>query len=316
MIRLIVHRLFQSVLVLLLMSLAVYGLLGFMPGDPIDLMVSADPTLSESDAARMKDLYGLDQPLLERWWHWLLALLGGDLGYSRLYASPVLEVLGPALVSTLLLLGLSLLLTVSIALPIGVWAALKPYSGRDYLINGLAFAGISLPPFWLALMLIGLFAVQLGWLPAGGSPTLPEHWGGLQYLILPVATLTLCSIGGHTRFMRGAMLEVLRQDYIRTARAKGASRTRMVLRHALRNALLPTITVLGLELGTLFSGALIIETVFAWPGMGKLIYDAIMSNDYNLALAALLLATFVTLCGNLLADLTYGWLDPRIRHRR
>lgn len=316
MIRLIVRRLFQSLLVLLMMSLAVYGLLGYMPGDPIDLMISADPNLSEADAERMKALYGLDRPLLERWWHWLLALLSGDPGYSRLYAAPVPEVLGPALVNTLLLLGLSLLLTLAIALPIGIWAALKPHSTRDYLINSLAFAGISLPPFWLGLMLISLFAVQLGWLPAGGSPTLPENWGGLQYLILPVATLTLCSIGGHTRFMRGAMLEVLRQDYIRTARAKGASRTRVVLHHALRNALLPTVTVLALDLGTLFSGALIIETVFAWPGMGKLIYDAIMGNDYNLALAALLLATFVTLCGNLLADLAYGWLDPRIRHHR
>ncbi len=312
--RLILLRLLQTVIVLLLMSLVVYSLLGFMPGDPIDLMLSADPNLSAADAVRLKALYGLDQPLLARWWNWLQAVLAGDFGYSRLYASPVLAVIGPALLNTLILLGLSLLLTLLIALPAGIWAALKPHSARDYLINGLAFAGVSLPTFWLGLMLIGLFAVQLGWLPAGGLPD--NGWGEVRYLILPVATLTICSIGIHARFMRGAMLEVLRHDYIRTARAKGASRQRVVLRHALRNALLPTITVLALELGALFSGALIVETVFAWPGMGRLIYDAIMGNDYNLALIALLLATLVTLGGNLLADLAYGWLDPRIRYRR
>ena len=166
-------------------------------------------------------------------------------------------------------------------------------------------------------MLIIVFAVILGLLPAGGTGLIAntDPWENLKYLVLPVATLTIASVGTHTRFVRGAMLEVLRQDYIRAARAKGAGSTRIVLKHALRNALIPLITVLGLELGTLFSGALITETVFAWPGMGRLIYDAIMGNDFNLALIALLLATLVTLSGNLLADLAYGWLDPRIDYR-
>lgn len=315
--RLILDRLLQTAVLLLLMSLAIYGLLGFMPGDPIDLMLSADPQVSSADVERLKTLYGLDQPLLHRWWLWLRNALSGDLGYSRLYASPVVEVLGPALWNSLVLLGLSLLLALLVAIPLGVWAALRPLSLRDYLVNSLAFAGISIPSFWLALMLISLFAVSLGLLPAGGRASLDDTgpWEQLRYLILPVATLSLASIGVYIRFMRGAMLDVLRQDYIRTARAKGAGQARIVWRHALRNALIPLATVVALEFGTLFSGALIVETIYAWPGMGRLIYDAIMGSDYNLALAALLLATGVTLGGNLLADLSYGWLDPRIRYR-
>jgi len=317
MIGLTLNRLAQATIVLLLMSFAVYGLMGLMPGDPIDLMISADPNLSAADAQRLKALYGLDQPIIERWLRWLGNTLTGDFGHSRLYAAPVLQVLGPALGNTLLLLGSSVLVSLIIALPAGIFAALKPYSMRDYLINGFAFAGISIPAFWLALMLIGLFAVQWNLLPAGGTGDLQAvgFWQRLQYLILPVLTLTIASIGGHIRFMRGAMLEVLRQDYIRTARAKGADTRRIVLYHALRNALIPVVTVLALEFGTLFSGALVTETVFAWPGMGKLIYDAILGNDFNLALMALLLATGVTLLGNLLADLAYAWLDPRIQYQ-
>ncbi len=304
-------------MVLLLMSVAVYGLMGLMPGDPIDLMISADPNLTAADAQRLKALYGLDRPILERWWNWLTAAAGGDLGYSRLHARPVEAVLGPALVNTLKLLLTSLALSLLIALPAGIYAALRPYSARDYAINLLAFAGISIPAFWLGLMLIIVFAVELGVLPAGGTGALGADgpWEQLRYLVLPVATLTVASVGGHIRFSRGAMIEVLRQDYIRTARAKGASTGGVVLRHALRNALIPVVTILGLEFGTLFSGALITETLFAWPGMGKLIYDAILGNDFNLALVALLLATLVTLAGSLLADLAYGWLDPRIAYR-
>lgn len=314
---LILQRLLQTIVVLFLMSFVIYGLMGLMPGDPIELMLNADPNMTEADADRLKALYGLDQPIVQRWFYWLLAALQGDFGYSRLYASPVLEVLWPALLNTLKLIGASLLLSLLIALPAGIWAALKPYTARDYAVNFFAFAGISIPSFWLGLMLIIVFAVLLGVLPAGGTGSLDAagFWNELKYLILPVVTLTLASIGAHTRFMRGSMLEVMRQDYIRTARAKGAGTQRIVFKHALRNALLPVVTVLSLECGAIFSGALITETVFAWPGMGRLIYDAIMGNDYNLALVALLLATFVTLCGNLVADLSYGWLDPRIRHR-
>ncbi|GAB6054037.1 ABC transporter permease [Magnetospira thiophila] len=316
MLRAIAPRLMQSLIVLLAVSFAVYGLMGLMPGDPIDLMVAADPHLTPADAARLKALYGLDQPLLTRYGHWLTAAVQGDFGYSRLFAKPVLEVLPEALGHTAGLMLAALGLSLLIGLPLGMWAATRPYSKLDYGVNLLAFAGISVPPFWLALVLIFIFAVFLGILPAGGLETGDGgFWSGLTFLVLPVASLTLASIGGHTRYMRAAMIETLRADYIRTARAKGLGEGRVVLRHALRNALLPVVTIIGLDFGVLFSGALITETIFAYPGMGRLIYDAVMGNDFNLALVALLLATAMTLLGNLLADLAYRALDPRIHFR-
>ena len=314
MIRFLGQRLFEALVVLFLMSFAIYGLIGLMPGDPIDLMINADPKLTPDDAARLKALYGLDRPIVERYWNWLVAALGGDLGYSRVYTKPVMEILVPRLGSTALLLGISLLLSLAIAIPLGVYAALNPYSKADYAVNMFCFAGISLPPFWLALLLILCFAVVLGWLPAGGMLTVGD--GGildrLQYMILPVLTLTIHSVGGFTRFMRASMMETLRQDYVRTARAKGLSEARVVTGHALRNALTPLVTMVALSFGGLFSGALITETMFGWRGMGKTIFDAIMGNDFNLALVGLLLATGFTLLGNFLADLCYAWLDPRV----
>ena len=299
------------------MSFVIFWLMGLMPGDPIDLMISADPKLTPADAARLRALHGLDVPVVERYWNWLTTALGGDLGFSRLQAQPVLAVIWPALANTVTLLGISFLLSILIAIPGGIAAAVRQYSRSDYLINLFAFAGISIPSFWLALIMITIFSVTLGILPASGTGTigLDEFWDTAKFLVLPVATLTITSIGGHTRFVRAAMIETLRQDYIRTARAKGASEMRVILRHALRNALIPVVTISALDFGFLFSGALIVETIFAYPGMGKLIFDAIMGNDFNLAMVALLFATFLTLLGNLLADLAYGWLDPRISYR-
>jgi peptide/nickel transport system permease protein len=315
--RFLLHRLWQSLLVLAVMSFVIYGLMGLMPGDPIDLMISSNPQVTSEDAARLRSLYGLDKPIVERYGNWLQAALSGDLGYSRAYARPVPEVLAPALVNTLWLLGSTLVLSILIALPAGILAAARPYSRLDYTVNLLAFAGISVPVFWLGLLLIMVFAVMLGVLPAGGTGAIGDAgwWERLRYLILPVATLTLASVGGHTRYVRSAMIEVLRQDYIRMARAKGVGRNRVLFRHALRNALIPVVTVLALDFGFLFSGALVTETIFAYPGMGKMIFDAIMGNDFNLALVALLFATLLTLAGNLLADLAYAWLDPRISYR-
>ena len=312
------HRLWQSALVLALMSFVVYSLIGLMPGDPVDLMITADPRITAEDAARLRQLYGLDRPIIERYGNWLAAALSGDFGYSRLYARPVMEALIPAMGNTLVLLSLSFALALMIALPAGIAAAYRPYPRVDYAINRTAFAGPPVPPFWLALMLIIVFAVILGVLPAGG---LGAHgvggiWDNARYLVLPVVALTIASIGGHTRYMRAAMIETLRQDYIRTARATGASEARVVFGHALRNALIPVVTIIALDFGALFSGALITETIFAWPGMGRLIYDAIMGNDFNLALVALLLATVLTLIGNFLADVAYVWLDPRVSFRR
>ncbi|HEX7035219.1 MAG TPA: ABC transporter permease [Pseudomonadales bacterium] len=312
--RFLLARLAQSVVVLLVISYLSYVLMGLMPGDPIDLLVGADPAVSAADVERLRALQGLDRPIHERYWSWLTAALGGELGHSRLYSTPVLDAVGAALANTALLLLPALAVSVAIALPLGVLAAYRAGTAVDRLVNVLAFVGISLPQFWLGLLLILVFAVVLGWLPAGGiareGAPAAEH---VRYLVLPAATLMLGTVGGYVRYVRAAMIEALRQDYIRSARARGARPARVIWVHALRNALTPFVTILGLDLGLLFSGALVTETVFAWPGMGRLIFEAVIGNDYNLALVALLIATGLILLGNLLADLCHGWLDPRIR---
>jgi peptide/nickel transport system permease protein len=317
----IARRLLQSLCVVAVMSFVIYGLIGLMPGDPIDLMVSSNPNLTAEDARRLKALHGLDRPVLERYGAWAMAALSGDLGYSRAFGQPVLAVIAPRLANTVLLMSLGFGLALAIALPVGVLAARRPGSLADRAVNLACFAGISLPTFWLALILILVFAVTLGVLPASGLGTVGQRfgfWEGVAdraaHLVLPVATLAIVNIAGYTRYLRAAMIEALGEDYVRTARAKGLSETRVLWRHALRNALLPVVTIAALEFGVLFSGALVTETMFAYPGMGKLIYDAILGNDFNLALAGLLLATLVTLIANLAADIAYAWLDPRIAY--
>ncbi|MBK8176325.1 MAG: ABC transporter permease [Rhodospirillales bacterium] len=307
------RRLGQALAVLAVMSFVVYGLIGLMPGDPIDLMISSDPRLGAEDALRLKQIYGLDRPLIERYAAWAQAALTGDLGYSRLQARPVAEVLRPALEATARLAGLALVLSLSLALPLGLLAATRRERWIDRLISLVSFAGISTPPFWTALVLIIVFAVLLGILPAGGSGAGDGRpFAGARHLVLPVLCLALASVGGYVRYVRAATIDALGSDWIRTARAKGLSDRQVVLGHALRIALVPVVTVLGIDFGALVSGALVTETVFAYPGMGRLIYDAILGNDYNLALAALLLATAFTLAGSLLADLALVLLDPRI----
>ncbi len=316
--RFVATRLMESALVLLIMSFVIYALIGLMPGDPIDLMIASDPMLTPADAERLRAVYGLDQPLMARYLAWLLAALEGDFGNSRLFVEPVWRVMPPFLLNTVNLMGLSFALSVVIAIPAGVYAALHPHSRADHAINLLCFAGISIPVFWLALMLIIIFSVMLGALPASGISTVGQE-GVLdtaKHLVLPTLTLTIFSVGHYTRYMRAAMMETLRQDFIRTARAKGAGKARVVLRHALRNALIPVVTIVALSFGNLFSGALITETMFAYPGMGKMIFDAIMGNDFNLALVGLLFATLLTLAANLGADISYAWLDPRISYRK
>ncbi len=313
--RFLFSRFLQSVIVLLVMSFVIYGLIGLMPGDPIDLMITADPKITAMDAAHLRELYGLDESIIKRYVYWLSAAISGDFGFSRLYAQPVLPVMWSAVLNTIILLGSSFALALLIALPLGIVAAMRARTCLDYGVNMLAFAGISIPQFWLALMLIIVFAVVLGWLPAGGTAAaagVEGFWENGRYLILPVISLTIASVGTHTRYMRASMIETLRQDYIRTARAKGLSEWQVVIGHALRNAMIPVVTVIALDFGYLFSGALMTETIFSYPGMGKLIFDSIMGNDFNLALIALLFATALTLCGNFLADVAYVALDRRI----
>jgi peptide/nickel transport system permease protein len=315
MFRFIASRLLQSALVLLVMSFIIYGLIGLMPGDPIDIMVNSNPGYTAQDIARLRAQYGLDQPLTTRYWNWLQAAAALDFGYSRTYSQPVMVVMVPALIQTAKLVGVSFVVFTVVALTLGVIAALFKGTMLDRFINLLAFTGISVPVFFLALMLIYFFAVRMGWLPASGMFTIGGDGSiadSIKYLVLPVLTLTAAFAGRFTRFTRASMVEVLRMDYIRTARAKGAGKLRVVFKHALRNALIPVVTVLALSFGALLGGALITETMFAQRGMGKLIYDAIMGNDFNLALMGLLFATAATLISNLVADIAYAWLDPRI----
>lgn len=311
----VLRRLGGAALLLLVMSLLIYALIGLMPGDPIDLMLQADPSLTAADAARLKALAGLDRPLLERWLRWLGRAAAGDLGYSRLYAVPVVEVLLPRLLSTLALMGLAFAAGLALALPLGVWAAARAGGAADRTLSLIGFAGISVPTFWLALVLILVFAVQLGWLPASGQPEPgAEGWRAMRNLVLPVATLALAEAAVLFRFVRAAMLDTLGEPFVRTARALGVGPGRLLLRHALPHAMLPVVTLLALNAGALFSGALVVETVFARLGMGRLIYDAVIGSDYNLALAGLLLATATTLLANLAADLAYAALDPRVTY--
>ncbi len=312
MLRFLVHRALQSLVVLALMSFAVYSLIGLMPGDPIDLMINSNPRLTSEDAARLRALHGLDRPLVERYAAWAGDALAGDFGYSRFFAKPVLEIIGPRLANTAGLMIAAFVIALAVGIPLGILAAAKPGGATDLLVNLYCFLAISMPTFWLALILIMVFAVTLGWLPAGGTGTEGGFLETLRHLILPVATLAIVEAGAFARYTRAAMLEAMRQDWVRTAHAKGASLARVLVHHALRNALIPVTTIVALSFGGLFSGALVTETMFAYPGMGKLIFDAVMGNDYNLALVGLLFATLLTLINNLGADLAYAALDPRI----
>ncbi len=307
-------RFIQALFVLLAMSFVCYILIGLMPGDPIDIMLAANPEATAEDAARLRAIYGLDQPLVTRYGHWLAAAMTGDFGYSRLFSQPVFDLIWPRLLNTFVLMVSALLLALLVALPAGIYAAYKKDSLSDRLINGFCFAGISIPSFWLALLLISFFAVTLMWLPAGGFALDDASlWVHIKFMILPVLTLAMTSVAAYTRYLRASMIESFQGDFIRTARAKGCSERRVILRHALRPALAPVVTVLSLDFGTLFGGALIVETIFARPGMGKLIFDAILGNDYNLAILSLLVVTIMILIGNLLADLSYSIIDPRVK---
>lgn len=307
------RRLAGTALLLLAMSFVTYALIGLMPGDPLDLMMQADSKVTSADVARLKALMGFDRPLHERWLRWLGRAIQGDLGHSRLYAVPVSALLWPRLLSTLVLMGLAFLVAVALAFPAGIWAATRPGTASDRLVDLATSAGVSAPTFWLGLVLILVFAVELRWLPASGEPE--PGAGPLEaapHLVLPVLTLALPQAALFARFVRAAMVETLAEPFIRTARSAGVGPRRLLLRHALRHAMLPVVTVLALHAGALFSGALVVETVFARLGMGRLIYDAVLGNDYNLALAALTLATAVTLLCNLAADVAYLRLDPRV----
>ncbi len=310
--RFLIARLASMVVVLIAKSFVIFVLIGLMPGDPVDLLMHANPDARPEDVAHLRAIYGVDQPIGARYLGWLAAALHGDFGYSRAQHRPVLEIVLPALGNTLLLTGTAFVLATAIAVALGAVAGMRRGSAVDRVINLFAYAGISVPSFWLGLLLIYLFAVHLGWLPAGGMPRAGQGQPAWAYLVMPVLTLVIVEIGGLARYTRSAVLDVLGQDHVRTAHAKGLAPLRVGLRHVLRNALIPVVTVIALGVGHLFSGALLVEVVFAYRGMGRLTLEAIMGNDYNLALICLLFTTIMIVLGSMLADIAYAWLDPRI----
>ncbi len=317
----ILRRILQTLIVVLILSYVCFYIMTLMPGDPVEMMIASNPKITSEDVARLRDLYGLDQPAYTRYLNWAETIIQGDLGHSRTYRVPVSELLGPRLWNTFILSMASLVFSLMVALPIGVYAALKPGGRFDSIVNMLAFIGISMPSFLLALFLIILFAVQFGLLPAGGTETIGLGATGFtyfldraKYLILPILSLSLLQIGVYVRYARGSMLDVMRLDFIRTARAKGLSHHVVIWKHAFRNALIPMITVVALSLSSVFSGALLTETVFAYQGVGKLVYDSIMGNDFNVAMVSFIISVSMVLVINLVADILYGFVDPRITY--
>ncbi|MCS6837380.1 MAG: ABC transporter permease [Bdellovibrionaceae bacterium] len=316
MLRYIFFRLLQTVVVIVALSFFCYLLLNLMPGDPVEILIQSNPKMTPEDIQRLRELYGLDRSIWEKYSAWIGDILKGDLGYSRTYRVPVSEILLPRLGNTFILSLSALLLSLFIAIPLGILAALRVNTKVDYLIGLFSFGGISTPSFWLGLMLIIIFGVQLKWFPASGTYSIenPDNWlGRIPYLVLPTLTLSYLSVGRFIRFTRSSMLEALKNDYIRTAIAKGLPRTKVIWKHAFRNALLSLITMVTLSFSGVFSGATITETVFAYQGVGKLVYDSILGNDFNVAMVSFMISVSMVLLFSLIADLLYSLADPRIR---
>lgn len=318
----IIRRLFLTSVLLLIISFISFSLMALMPGDPVEELLMSNPTMRVEDVQRLKALYGLDLPIYERYWNWLKDTVQGDLGYSRTYKVPVTDIMGERLINTFILSFSALSLALLLAVPIGIIAALRNGTKFDYIANLLAFAGQSLPPFWFGIMLIMIFAEWLQILPAGGTTTIGTESTGfamiadrLRYITLPVLVFTVSQMAVYVRYTRGAMIEVMRQDYIRTARAKGLSEKRVVSVHAFRNALIPLVTIFAIAMGNVFGGAIITEQVFAYQGVGKLVYESIIANDFRVAMVAFNITIAMVLIMNLLADISYAFLDPRIAYK-
>ncbi len=329
----IVRRLLQAALIMVCLSVFFFGILKAQPGGPCGYILANPSPNSDTRYHECLVARGLDQPIPVQYWKWVTAVVHGDFGQD-FTGIPVVDTIKLRLPATIVLIVLAYLCQELIALPLGLLGALKRYSLYDQLLTVFSYIGFSLPTFWLALMLILFLSVKLSIFPPGGiiTPQLGVDFGTsaywpwvlahpgtaigdlLAHLVLPALTLMIIGIGGDSRFMRASMLDVINQDYVRTARAKGLPRYKVVLKHAVRNALLPIITNVGLFIPGLVGGAIITETIFGWPGMGKYFIDALRNSDNNTLEAVLLLTALFTLLGNLIADLMYAWADPRIRY--
>jgi peptide/nickel transport system permease protein len=322
MLQYIAKRLLFMAPLLVGITIICFAVMHLAPGSPTDLQTQMNPRASAEAQERLRAMYDLDKPLYHQYWIWVKKLAVLDLGQSfstdhRPVADKILE----RLPITILLNVLSLILILAIAIPIGVLSAVHQNSLFDKLTSVFVFIGFAMPTFWLALLLMILFGVQLGWLPISGIRSLnyeylpagAAFWDLIKHLILPVMLSAFGGLAGLSRYMRANMLEVIRQDYIMTARAKGLSERVVIYKHALRNALLPVITILGLSIPGLIGGSVIFETIFAIPGMGQLFYMSVMARDYPVVMGILFIGAVLTLLGNLIADVSYAVADPRIR---
>ena len=322
MLRYILKRLFFMIPILIGISIICFTVMHLAPGSPTDLQTQMNPRASAELKERLRAMYDLDKPLYQQYWMWVKKVAVLDLGKSfSPDRRPVADKIMERLPITISLNVLSLLLILLIAIPIGVLAAVHKDTLFDKITSVFVFIGFAMPTFWLALLLMILFGIHLAWLPISGIRSLNYEylppgmafWDLLKHLVLPVLLAAFGGLAGLSRYMRANMLEVIRQDYIMTARAKGLSERVVIYKHALRNALLPVITILGLSVPGLIGGSVIFETIFAIPGMGQLFYMAVMSRDYPTVMGILFIGAILTLLGNLIADVSYALADPRIR---
>lgn len=302
MLKYVLRRVLQLIPLLIGISLLSFFIMHLAPGDPTALFI--DPNVRPEELARVRANWGLDQPVYWQYFIWLKNAIFLDFGRSYTTGQPVITEIAQRLPYTLLLMIPAYTLTLLICIPVGVISAVTKNSWFDNIFTVLSFAGMAIPTFWLGLMLMLFFSVQLHWLPAVGN------------IVLPLVTMTIGSLAGLTRYQRTAMLEVLNQDYIRTARAKGLPERIVIFKHALRNALIPIVTILGLSLPDLVGGAFVIETIFAWPGMGRLGVQSIFQRNYPVIMGIVMFSALLIILGNLLADLGYALVDPRIRYEK
>ena len=317
------RRILQTIPILFIISILLFLLVRAAPGGPLT-SARRNPNITKEQIEAIEEKLGLNDPLPVQYGRWMGGLLKGDLGESIKFHRPVIEMINERVPNTLLLVGVSFFVTLLIALPIGVWSARKPYSFFDYSMTTITFIGQAIPVYWLGLGLIVIFYVTLK-NPFTGNPIFPV--GGMNtqgkdgdlldtiwHLVLPVTALSLGWIAWYSRFLRSSMMDVLHKDYIRTAKAKGARDTVVYYRHALRNAILPLVTLIALDLPSLFAGALFVETIFSWPGMGRLFWDAAKGRDYPVLLGVVMLTAVLIIFCNILADLAYGWLNPQVKY--
>lgn len=311
----ILKRLLQAIPLLIGVSIIGFSMMHLAPGGPL-AVYTLNPTITAQDIERIKHVFGLDQPVYIQYLKWAYGIFTGNWGNTFFGGRPVLDVILERIPATFLLMGSGMSLAMVIGMCIGILGAVKRYSVFDYLATSGAMVALSFPTFWFGLMTIFIFSLKLGWLPSGGMYTL----GGeedlldlIRHLILPTVVLALVLVAQWSRYTRSSFLEVIHQDYIRTARSKGLSKQRILFRHAFPNAVSPLIALAGVQLPWLFSGALITETIFGWPGMGRLFVDALTMKEYPILMGMVMITALAVILGNLLADLINALIDPRIR---